>query len=622
VRTPALAGSSPATDFGGLFLGLSIFLLVSAFLLVGLLLAFGVLQRSRELGLLLSLGFRPQVLRRLLLGEAALLSALGVTLGAGLGAGYARVVIDLLGGAWQDAVAGTALDCHLRATVLLAGGASAFVVAMFSAWLTLRRQAQRPPLELLAQRGGVESEDEVRRARSRRTSTWVGLAALFAALATAFLCLRTAGPARPALSFGAGTLALVAALALSRRSLLGPVERDALAFRTLRGLAWSNAKRRPARGLSAIVLFAAGSFLLVVVGAHRKLPPEDASVRASGTGGFALMGRSSLAIIPTRKATGADASFRLTEDQPAEVAVVPMRVRDGDDASCLNLGRPQRPRLLGVRAQELAQRGAFVFASSLVHEGESPWELLAGDELPDVIPAIGDEASLMWSLHVGVGERLEYVDERGRAFELEIVGALSGSILQGDLLIDEQRFQQRFPSESGHRAFLVDTPTAMAPELAASMMKSLADVGLELEPTSERLAQLDAVQNTYLVVFQVLGGLGLLIGSLGLGVIVLRNVAERRGELAILSALGFPARRVRGLLLREHGLLLVAGLASGVTGALCAIVPLHWDRADAFDMEPAILLLAAMLVGGIAWVWLAARLALREPVLEVLGRAD
>ena len=55
VRTPALAASRSATDFGGLFLGLSLFLIAAPLLLTALLFAFSVEQRSREIGLLLAL---------------------------------------------------------------------------------------------------------------------------------------------------------------------------------------------------------------------------------------------------------------------------------------------------------------------------------------------------------------------------------------------------------------------------------------------------------------------------------------------------------------------------------------------------------------------------------------
>ena len=106
VRTPALAASSPATDFGGLFLGLSFFQLLSAILLVGLLLSLGVLQRSHEVGTLLAVGFRPRTVRRLLLGEALILATIGAILGAGLAAAYGKGVILALDTIWKGAVAG------------------------------------------------------------------------------------------------------------------------------------------------------------------------------------------------------------------------------------------------------------------------------------------------------------------------------------------------------------------------------------------------------------------------------------------------------------------------------------------------------------------------------------
>ena len=68
------------------------------------------------------------------------------------------------------------------------------------------------------------------------------------------------------------------------------------------------------------------------------------------------------------------------------------------------------------------------------------------------------------------------------------------------------------------------------------MTRALRDRGLELTPAAEKLNAFNAVQNTYLDTFQVLGALGLLLGSVGLGVVVLRNVLERRGELALLAA--------------------------------------------------------------------------------------
>src|SRR5439155_10619229 len=134
-------------------------------------------------------------------------------------------------------------------------------------------------------------------------------------------------------------------------------------------------------------------------------------------------------------------------------------------------------------------------------------------------------------------------------------------------------FVMRFPSAGGYRMFLIDAPSPNVAEISQTLSRALRDAGLELTPTTRRLAAFNAVQNTYLSTFQVLGGLGLLLGSVGLGVVVMRNVFERRGELALLSAVGFHPRALKWLVMSEHGALLLLGLGVGLVAALAAVLP-------------------------------------------------
>ncbi len=150
---------------------------------------------------------------------------------------------------------------------------------------------------------------------------------------------------------------------------------------------------------------------------------------------------------------------------------------------------------------------------------------------------------------------------------------MANSILQGSLIIDEAEFVKRFPGESGYRMLLIDAPTNRVPTVSATLSRAMQDAGLELTPAAPRLAQFNAVQNTYLGTFQVLGGLGLLLGSVGLGIVVLRNVLERRGELAVLLAVGFRTPTLQQLLLIENGALLALGLGIGVIAAAVAVLP-------------------------------------------------
>src|SRR5213078_3734843 len=223
--------------------------------------------------------------------------------------------------------------------------------------------------------------------------------------------------------------------------------------------------------------------------------------------------------------------------------------------------------------------GRFTFAA--VAKGlelQKGWELLRPNRVAsspegNEVPAIGDANSIQWALHKKVGDTLDYTDERGSVFKLRLVGAVANSILQGSLIIDEAQFVKRFPSESGYRMFLIDAPSNSVSQVSATLSRALQDTGLELTPAVRRLNAFNAVQNTYLGTFQILGGLGLLLGSAGLGVVVLRNVLERRGELGLLTAVGFRRRSLQRLVLSEHAALLGLGLGIGIVTAAVAVLP-------------------------------------------------
>jgi ABC-type antimicrobial peptide transport system permease subunit len=236
----------------------------------------------------------------------------------------------------------------------------------------------------------------------------------------------------------------------------------------------------------------------------------------------------------------------------------------------------------------------------------------------DEIPAIGDANSIEWALGKKIGDTIDYADERGQTFKLRLAGAVANSILQGSLIIDEAEFVKRFPGESGYRFFLIDGPSNSVAQISVSLSRALQDSGLELTPTIQRLNAFNAVQNTYLGTFQILGGLGLLLGSAGLGVVVLRNVLERRGELALFLAVGFRRRGLQRLVLTEHGVLLCLGLGLGILAGSIAVLPSMLSAAAGLPYGSLGLTLGAILLNGAVWTWLATRFALRGNLLEAL----
>ena len=139
-----------------------------------------------------------------------------------------------------------------------------------------------------------------------------------------------------------------------------------------------------------------------------------------------------------------------------------------------------------------------------------------------------------------------------------------------------------------------------------------------MQRVSDRLASFLAVQNTYLSTFQTLGGLGLLLGTLGLATVMLRNVLERRGELALLRAVGFRAAHVAWLVLCENAFVMLWGLAAGALAALLAMTPhLTSTGADVPWGGLQMLLLGVFTVGMLAALF-AVREAVRTPILATL----
>jgi ABC-type lipoprotein release transport system permease subunit len=538
----------------------------------------------------------------------------------------------------------------------------------------------------------------------------LSLSSLLLAFALLGWALATGQTANAGAFFGAGALLLIAALAFTA-ALLTRLERsEAAAALTVASLGIRNTTRRRSRSLATATMLACGSFLVLSIGVFRLDENANATKRSSGTGGFALLGESTLPVVQDLNTKAGREALGLDEKSLEGVSVVPFRVRDGDDASCLNLNRAQKPRLLGVKQELLAERKAFEFAGvakELAKEGG--WQLLNGSSLEhalsphpsplprgegtateatglstlsapapatgpasptqsaslplpkgegrgegkgsapspttatpaphatkqntipqtpdarpspaltDPIPAIADMNSILWAMGKRVGDIIEYPepDERGRPLRLRLVGAVANSILQGNLIIAEDEFTARFPSEAGYRYFLVDAPTNRVADVSASLTRALRDFGLELTPTTRRMAQLNAVQNTYLGTFQILGGLGLLLGSAGLGVVVLRNVLERRGELALLLALGFRAKALRWLVLSEHAALLLLGLLSGVVAAGVAVLPSVLGAGE-LPVAALALTLGGVLASGFVWTWLATVSALRGQLLDAL----
>jgi len=617
VRERGLRAGREGTDFGHLFLGLSMFLIGSAIILIGLLFVFGIESRSQQIGMLLAVGWPSRQVKRFLLLEGGLVALIGTVLGVGAGLLYTRLMLFGLSTFWSGAVAGAQIRFHATPLTLLGGGAGGLMAALFAIWVALRRRTRFSARELMA-----GNEEHLSGAASRARGRFGLIVAVVAFLGVAtFFLLMPHGDSEAVAGafFGAAALLLLGTLGLSHAVLCIAAAGWNEPLVSLQGLGLRNAARRRGRSLAIVGLLACGVFMVVAVGANRHDPPQGPQSRDSGTGGFALYGESSIGILHDLNTQSGRKALGLTDPSLDGLETVQFRLYEGDDASCLNLNRAQRPRLLAVQPEALRSRGAFKFTAQIPDaEEEKGWDLLGIDLENGVVPAVGDYPTVFWALGKNIGDEVEYTDERGKSFRVRIVGMLANSILQGSLIIAEKDFIARFPSVDGYRVLLIDAATDKMETVAQKLSSGLTDSGLILTPAWERLAAFGAVENTYLSIFTALGGLGLALGSIGLGLVVLRNMLERRGELAMLRAVGFERARIIRMVFYEHAGLMLAGLMCGAIAAVVAVIPSLQSPAADVPYGSLLATLAAIAASGALWVWLAGTLALRGQLLDAL----
>lgn len=646
VKRIGLAASSGTTPFDGLFLGFSLFLIAAAVMLIAVLFRLGIEQRAGELGILAAIGLRRRQISKLLSREGLIVAACGAVLGIVVGIGYAWLMITGLRTWWVAAISTPFLSLHITPRSLAIGWLVGVVVSWLTIRWSIRRLARLPAGRLLA---GDTEADAMQPTITDRKSSWSrireALLALAVALGIAGFLLK--GEAQAGAFFGTG--AVVLALLLGEvRYRLRAAGRQSPSRQTfnLTALSALNTARRPGRSTLTIGLVATATFLIVAISAFRL----DSGVE--GTGGFALLATSDQPIHFNLNTPSGQTELGLSDETRMALAdwhVYSLRMAAGEDASCLNLYRPTQPRVLGV-PDALIERGGFGWADAADVTGaqvssENPWTLLRADLGHDesgraIVPVVLDAATAIYSLHLaGVGGQLTIQDDTNRPVTLEVVGLLKNSVLQGNLLASESNFLKMFPDTGGYRFFLLeadatanDESVAISNEIVSSernspsgadaiaqMLEStLAAEGFDAIDAREQLAEFLAVQNTYLSTFQMLGALGLLLGTVGLAVVQLRSVLERRAELALMQAAGFRPSRLEHMVIAENGVLLVGGLLVGIAAAVVALVPQWAPHGVSVPWLALFALLGTIALVGLAAGWLATRSALDAPLVAAL----
>jgi len=588
-----VTAASSGVDFSGLFLGLSFFLVAGGLILTVLLIRLNLHDRIDQIGTLRAIGWSDKLIRNLLLAEQLIVTLTGALIGLAFTFLYTVLIFNALKGVWNDIVLTDTLSPVFHPGTLAAGTGIGILVSAATAWFALVRSLRRSPAAL---------QKKLRPAESPRVSKILLGSSIFFILSSLFFVvygLFHIQSVAPTVFFLGGTLLLSGLLLLAIRQVRfhDPLFNKQL---SLNVLSQTNLWRSSTRSLSVIILFAIGIFLVIAIGANRKMEVGDKGTGAQGykgTGGFLYYLETTVPVTDNLNIPQVKAKYGL--EAPSEF--VQMKKLEGDDASCLNLNRVSNPPLLGVPAGSL--KGRFRFASLADQRfRDDPWSILEQQLPGGAIPAVADQTVIQWSLGMQPGDTLRYLNEKGDTVKLVLVGGLANSVFQGNILVAEDLFIRHWPSVNGTCVTLVSADQELQETAGEELRRVFRDYGADLQSASRKLAVFNSVENTYLSIFLVMGALAVLIGTIGLAIVLIRNLQERGAEMALLRATGFSRRRILGLIFREYSMLLVYGTLAGALPAGVTVLPVLVNPSGEVSFSFLLMITLIMIAHGLAWI--------------------
>ncbi len=590
------------------FLSIALLAFAAISLFVGSFVIFNVFsitvaQRTREFGMLRTLGAgRSQILRTVLI-EGLLIGAFASIAGILVGFALAEGLSALLKTIGAELPSKSLVVAPRTIIVSLGIGIGVTLVASL---LPALRATRVPPIAAL-------SESLV---AARKSRVWVRalisglLAAVGLALIASVLISGTDGGTGAA-RIGGGAVAVVIAISVFSPQLVRPMASAIGApLQRVGGLtgqlARENSQRNPSRtavtsaalmiGLALVTfvtIFASGlnssvtnvidsnlkgQIILQGPGGFNPIPPEAAELAAETEGVQAASG-----IRYSNVRVTGDGGRDLSSVQPSSVNdVLELEWKEGS-------------------AENLAQLGG---RTAVVSEG------------------LADSADL------AVGDSFEVLSKTGRTVDLEVTGILaSGNLdLLGNIVVSQEEMERDFGVDVDFFALVRTEPGADVDVV----QQRIDDAFQQPFPTVDVLNQQELKDNqqqqinTLLAMIYVLLALAVVVSLVGIVVTLILSIYERTRELGMLRAVGMSRRQVRRMIRYEAVITAVlgaiAGLILGVIFAFLIGIPLEGEGfALSYPIPVLALIVLLTAVAGVLAAIYPARKASKLDVLEAVS---
>ncbi len=264
-------------------------------------------------------------------------------------------------------------------------------------------------------------------------------------------------------------------------------------------------------------------------------------------------------------------------------AVAPLTVAGGKVTNLIK-GRTDPIDVVVVGADpKVSEAGLFPFNRRLERLGDdrAVWRAVQSDPRYVILdPFLGQEGGGPGAVTYNPGDTLTLTDPNtGKAEPKTIAGVLkSGQGFYGigntgflsPVVMSQAATREQFgPGAKLASAFIKPAAGVSDQALAADLQGQYLPEGLVATQIRDEVLRGFAANQSFFQLMQGFLALGLLVGIAGLGVVMVRAVRERRRNIGVLRALGFPSGTVQRAFLTESSFVALEGI---VLGTILSIV--------------------------------------------------
>jgi putative ABC transport system permease protein len=519
--------------------GLTVFALLAAFVaifVVASTFSLSVQQRHRELALFRAIGSTPRQVRRLVAGEALVISVVAVLLALPLSVLAAFVEKGLF---TRAGMIPAGLHIVVGWLPLLAGLAAAIVTTQLAAFVSARRASKIRPTDALREA-----------AIQRRPLSWLravaGVAALAAGIAVVLLAAHNSG-LRESDAPAAAMVLMVAA------ALLGPA------------LAW------PFAWLAGRPLAALGGAPGLLAWANTRANlRRAASVATPLMLAISVVSTMYIAKTILHKETHAQTARRTT-------AAYVLRAREGKGLS-VDVAAAAR-RLPGVAGASGTVATSVVVAADGTNLNSFPARAVDVDTLDRVLDlgvvsgslanlrgdavAVSTESAREWGWHTG--ERVHFWLGDGTPAAARVVARYTRPLGFGEVVLPRKLVDGHLTQSLDDAVFVTGDPGSRPSGLERSLQTlRVTNPTVQIVSRSRYEADIDAAAEKQSLAIYVLLGLIVVFCALALVNALTMAIGERSREFAMLRLIGATKRQVRTMIRTETAIMVAFGLTTGL----------------------------------------------------------